>query len=133
MRAVLVDTSGLYEYLNRGAANHLTAKAAMKSLREAGLEPVLTNFLVAEIYALILIRVGATMARSWLLANRWRVERANSADEERATAILMAHSDKDYSYTDAVSFAVMERLGISTALSFDRHFVQYGFQVIGPS
>ncbi len=73
MKVVLVDTSGLYEYLNRGARNHLAAKAAMKMIQEAGFEPMLTNFLVAEIYALILVRVGAPVARSWLMANRWRV------------------------------------------------------------
>jgi predicted nucleic acid-binding protein len=33
--------------------------------------------------------------------------------------------------TDATSFAIMERLGILEAFSFDRHFRQFGFSVIG--
>ncbi len=40
--------------------------------------------------------------------------------------------DKRFSYTDASSFAVMERLGIGTAFGFDRDFAQYGFRLIGP-
>ena len=41
---------------------------------------------------------------------------------------LVQHSDKSYSFTDCISFVLMGRLGIDTALSFDRHFVQAGFE-----
>jgi predicted nucleic acid-binding protein len=35
--------------------------------------------------------------------------------------------DKDFTLTDATSFAVMERLGITYAFTFDHPFTQYGF------
>ena len=47
-------------------------------------------------------------------------------DESRAISILRSHEDKTYSYCDALSFAVMERLGIAEAVAFDRHFREYG-------
>jgi predicted nucleic acid-binding protein len=34
--------------------------------------------------------------------------------------------------TDAISFAVMERLHITRVFAFDRHFAQYGFTVLVP-
>ena len=58
--------------------------------------------------------------------------RVAEIDEERAREIIVSHDDKDYAFTDATSFAVMERLGITTAFTFDRHFAQFGFAVLGP-
>jgi predicted nucleic acid-binding protein len=37
--------------------------------------------------------------------------------------------DKGFSYTDATSFALMERLRLRRALALDKRFRQYGFQV----
>jgi predicted nucleic acid-binding protein len=48
-------------------------------------------------------------------------------DEERAREIILAYEDKAFSYTDATTFAVMERTGIKTAFAFDSHFLQFGF------
>lgn len=44
--------------------------------------------------------------------------------------LLQRHQDKRYSLTDCISFVVMKELGISCALTFDRHFVQSGFEVL---
>ncbi len=42
--------------------------------------------------------------------------------------LFQRHRDKRYSLTDCISFAVMKRLKIKTALTFDRHFLQAGFE-----
>ena len=39
-------------------------------------------------------------------------------------AIFPSHSDKGWSFTDCTSFALMQKLGISNAFAFDRHFSQ---------
>ena len=58
------------------------------------------------------------------------IVRARASDEERAERILFRYTDKDFSFADAISFAVMERLGIQLAFTFDHHFEQYGFTIV---
>ena len=48
-------------------------------------------------------------------------------DEEHAWTFFIRHRDKDYSYTDCTSFALMRRLGLTVAVTTDRHFRQAGF------
>lgn len=86
---------------------------------------------MAESHAL-LVRLGADLARRWVLGNVWDIERASDADEAAARRILTRYSDRAFSYTDTTSFAVMKRRGIRTAFAFDPHFRQYGFQFCDP-
>ncbi len=130
MARVLVDTSAVYALLDRDDAEHAAAKSRLRALKRTRAEPILTNFLVAESHALLLARLGADVARAWLLGNVWAVERVTEADEAKAREIIREYTDKSFSYTDAVSFAVMERLAVKRAFAFDRHFQQYGIELV---
>ena len=46
---------------------------------------------------------------------------------DRALALFLAHSDKNWSMTDCASFVVMSDQGLTHALSADHHFEQAGF------
>ena len=50
-------------------------------------------------------------------------------DEDAAWALFRKFRDKDFSYTDCTSFAVMERLRLRTAFAFDRRFAAMGYRV----
>lgn len=130
MARVVVDTSAVYALLDRSDANHPRACARLAALRQARAEPILTNFLVAECHALLLVRLGADVARRWLERSAWRVERVLEADELRAREIVLTLADKEYSYVDAATFAVMERLHVRKAFTYDRHFRQFGWDVV---
>jgi predicted nucleic acid-binding protein len=132
MARVLVDTSAVYALVDRSDANHAAARTILASLRLRGVEPLLTNFIVAESHALLLSRLNPGLAREWLTRSRWPIERVTDGDETRARAVIVRYTDKAFSYTDATSFAVMERRSLRTAFAFDPHFRQYGFAVLEP-
>ncbi len=130
MARVFVDTSAIYALLDRDDARHHEARAGLERMKKSRAEPLISNFIVAESHALIMSRLSATIARRWLLGNIWPVERVTQADETRAAEIIATYTDKDFSYVDATSFAVMNRLTLRRALTFDRHFEQFGFQSV---
>lgn len=131
MAQVLVDTSAIFALLDRSDVRHTSAKGVLGDLRRRRIGPLITNFIVAESHALLLSRIDANVARRWVLENVWPIERVREDDEMRAKAILRQYTDKTFSYTDATSFAVMDRLGVKAAFAFDPHFRQYGFDVLG--
>ena len=52
---------------------------------------------------------------------------AERKDLENARKIVAEYKDQNFSLVDAVTFAVMERLGITKAFTFDIHFRIYRF------
>jgi len=55
------------------------------------------------------------------------MEPVGAADLEAAWQIGASYRDQDFSIVDRTSFAVMRRLGIERAASFDDHFAVFRF------
>jgi uncharacterized protein len=49
---------------------------------------------------------------------------------EQGWQYFQKHHDKSYSLTDCISFIVMQKRDILTALTLDNHFSQAGFQIL---
>lgn len=47
---------------------------------------------------------------------------------KKAWGHFVKHKDKSYSLTDCASFLVMKQFRIRKALTFDKHFIQAGFE-----
>jgi uncharacterized protein len=131
-RAVLWDSSAILALLDADDADHGRAVATAERIAAERRPSFMTNYVEAEAHALLLRKLGRTIAREWLLTGDLPMLRALPREEERAKAILAGHRDKDWSLCDVISFAVLESRDARTAFTFDRHFRQYGrFQVIG--
>jgi hypothetical protein len=49
---------------------------------------------------------------------------------DRGCELYISRPDKEWSLTDCISFVVMQREGLSDALTGDRHFEQAGFKAL---
>jgi predicted nucleic acid-binding protein len=131
MRRVFVDTSGFVGLLVPQDALHARARSLFEQADAERWQLVTTNAVIVETYSLLLVRTrdrrsSAIAFLDSLDRTGLAVERIRQEDEERAVALVRAHRDKTYSLCDALSFVIMERLGITEAIAFDRHFREYG-------
>jgi predicted nucleic acid-binding protein len=132
-RRVFVDSSAYLALLDDDDQHHEEATTILRALAKQWYRQFTTNVLVIEAHALILSTLGIADGQAYLRsmeAGSTVVIRARASDEERARRIVYRYADKDFSLADAISFAVMERLRITQAFTFDRHFAQYGLSVL---
>jgi len=57
---------------------------------------------------------------------------ATQAEFRAGIDLFSTRPDKEWSLTDCISFGLMGRSGISSALTFDHHFEQAGFNLLKP-
>ncbi|PWU08921.1 MAG: VapC toxin family PIN domain ribonuclease [Terriglobia bacterium] len=133
-RSVLWDSSAILALLDADDADHDRAVATADQIASESRPSFITNYIEVEAHALLLRKLGRTLAREWLLAGCLPVSRALPEEEDRAREIVARHSDKDWSLCDAISFAVLDMRGIRRAFTFDRHFLQFSrIEVLGVS
>ncbi len=106
----------------------------MRRLTDERWQMYTTNVVVAELHALVLARRGREMAGQILMvidrAPATTIVRVTEHDEREAHEIIRRYADKSFSLTDALSFAVMQRLRIPAAFTFDDDFRQFGVQIL---
>jgi len=112
-RRVFVDTSAYLALLARNDQYHQQAAEILQVLLRERVPQFTTNTVVIEAHALILSTLGIGPGQAFLRSigtGGTTVVRSRASDEERAREIIYQYDDKDFSLTDAISFAVMERL-----------------------
>lgn len=128
MPAIFVDASALYALADADDQRHAGAARMARRLRGANL--VTSDIVLAESWFLARSRLGRAAAmRLWqeLRDGATRIEPVSSDDLDRAWAIARDFADQDFSLVDCTSFALIERLGLRQAFSFDRDFVVFRY------
>lgn len=135
-RDVLLDSAGLYALADHRDPVRAAALTCVSALVRAKRRLVLTDYVVDEAATLAKAFAGghgalrlleivdstAGFAVEWIGATRFAAARA----------FFRKHADHGYSFTDCTSFVVMRELGLTEALTTDRHFSEAGFKVLLP-
>ncbi len=130
---IFVDASAWIAVTLKTDNNHEAATQVYPEILSNYARLVTTNLVVAETYNLIRYKMGHAPAMQYL--DRLKSARldqvySDALLEGRAIAILRRYSDQDFSYADAISFALMQERGLQEAFTFDHHFAVMGFRHI---
>lgn len=128
MKRLFLDTGFLIALEAADDQHHASAQAYWHRHRPS---LVTTLFILSETVTFFNRRhhhAKAVEIGEYLLASP-SVEWVTIDDElfEAGWRLFQRYDDKRFSLTDCLSFAVMRQLGLTTALTFDRHFAQAGF------
>lgn len=121
-----MDTSVWYAAADRGDRSH--ARAA--DLLTSGERLVTSDHVLVETWFLLNARLHRPAAeRFWeeLRGGVAALEPVTAADLEVAWAVQRDFPDQPFSLVDRTSFALMQRLGLFRAASFDQHFAVFRF------
>jgi len=123
---LFVDTSIFYAAVDSSDASNRKAKSILAS--EEALST--SNLVLAESWNLIHNKIGRAAAeRFWGGARRsaLEIEPVTSSDLDQAWQSGIDWPDQDFSLVDRTSFALMQRLGITSVATLDSDFAIYRY------
>ncbi len=126
---IFVDTSFWIALRNRRDPHHEKAKALYRLHADAGL--VCSNHVRGETWTYLRRKAGHGAAVGFLdmvdHSPRLRLVSVEASQEASALRWLRQHDEREYSFVDATSFALMRALRVRNALAFDGDFTAAGF------
>lgn len=127
---IFVDTGAWFAVAVRNDPDHT---AAMRWLARNREPLVTTDYVLTETATLIRMRdktarghrLAVRLATSILREEAAILQDVTGQDLQHALNVFRDYTEHLFSFVDCTSFAVMERLGITHAFAFDRHFDEY--------
>ena len=131
---IFIDTSGFYSLLVRSDRMHARAAMFMERAARDRDRFITTDYVLDESVTLFKARGCARLIpvlfESIDASRAIRVEWTTPERFRETRAFCLRHSDKAWSFTDCVSFVVMQAHELRDALTGDAHFEQAGFRAL---
>lgn len=131
---IFVDTSFWVGLTMRRDGHHDDARALLDAVAD---EPLVTsNHVRGETWTYLRRKAGHAIAVEFLdrvdRSPRLAIVPVAAELEGRALTWLRSHDEREFSFVDATSFALMRSLKVRRALAFDGDFAAAGFTELRP-
>jgi uncharacterized protein len=130
---IFVDTSAWFASIVPSDSDHLTAAQWLQQNSQSLLT---TDYIVDETLTLLRARSETNRALSlgsvFFSGTLAKLYYLTEEDIQQTWQVFHQFSDKNWSFTDCSSKVVIDKLKITQAFSFDRHFHQFGSAQIFP-
>lgn len=133
MKRIFVDTSGWGDLVDVQQQFHPETKAIYETAKKQRTRLVTTNYVLAELIALLSSPLRTPRDKAIALLNSIRssslvdIVHVDEVLDLSAWKLLSERTDKNWSLVDCASFVIMKEQNIVEALTTDHHFEQAGF------
>lgn len=133
MSVLFVDTAGWGHLFDSSQPYHSKASTIYRTARQTGREIVTTNYIIAELAALLTNPLSIPRKTTVELLEGLKsspyveVIHVDSKLDEEAWQLFKRHQDKEWSLVDCASFVIMRERDSTEALTTDHHFEQAGY------
>ncbi len=133
MNRIYVDTSGWGNLVDTLQTFHAQTKAIYLSAKQNGSRLVTTNYVIAELVALLSSPLRIPRMKSIKFIESIKssalvdIVHIDEDLDAKSWELLKNRADKNWSLVDCSIFVVMQENSILKALTTDRHFEQAGF------
>jgi len=130
---IFADTGALFAFIMPDDEHH---EEARQWVRQNQLPLITTDYIIDETLTLLRMRSQYTRAIDFgdLIFSGQVTQIYYLAEDDILAAwqVFRTYNDKEWSFTDCTSKVVIERLGLTHAFAFDRHFHQFGTVAVVP-
>jgi predicted nucleic acid-binding protein len=132
---IFADTGAWIALADKNDRYHESAKNIYCSIQKRKIQLVITDYIFDETATWLHYKIDHKTACDWgnKILNSRMVDIVKVSEEhiDAGWKIFQKYHDQQFSFTDCVSFAVMNLLGIKEIFTYDSHFATMGFCVIG--
>lgn len=132
---IFIDADAFVSTINEKDANHRKAVEISTTIKKKHLTLITSSYAIGEAITVLSQDVGLTFAIDFA-TNIYHHEETHIIDVKRVHQLqalkkFSQATSKNVRFTDFINMVLMEEFGIRSIFSFDRHYKQAGFTLLG--